>query len=228
MILICTPMPPPTGGITTWNSELVKSGVFTEKELYFFKTNSERKESGIYSSGRRIFDGIKHLRKKISSFYKLVNSKENGVDLVHINSSGGLAHFRDLMLIIISKLSGKPVVLHCHFNFYNAWNNNIFNSSVFKVACLLSNKVLIFDEPSKHHLNEQKYISIFNGFGKIKFVPTNYPEKENIFFYAGWIIPQKGVFDLVAAWSKLGEQAKHFKLILAGSSQNNYKQLIML
>jgi glycosyltransferase involved in cell wall biosynthesis len=222
-VLICAPLPPPKGGIATWVYEVVEASKYDNKiNIDIFNTANKRK-AGVYSNLRRIVDGLSLFIFQAIGFNKKIKNKN--IDIVHLASSGGFAHFRDVFFSLLAKLYGKKVILQLHYGVNDVDYQWAPFSRFFLFICKkIVDKILTLDPSYEKSNSSSKVFLSFNGMSeKIILKPV---VKENIIVFVGWIIEQKGIFELVAAWNSLKEK-NNWKLIIIGPSQKNEREMLL-
>ncbi|MBL1385759.1 MAG: glycosyltransferase family 4 protein [Colwellia sp.] len=199
-VLICAPLPPPKGGIATWVDELVNANEQSNfADIYMFNTANKRK-AGVYSNIKKIKDGLGLIAKQVIGFANVL--KSNDVDLVHLSSSGGFAHFRDILFTLLSKCYGKKIVLQLHYGV----NDNAYLwppcAKLFLfILQRITDRVLVLDDSYVKSSPHKKLALSFNGITPNTTINISKKKKEIVF--VGWIIKQKGVFDLIHSWNEI-------------------------
>ena len=113
-ILVCAPVAPPLGGIATWSEEL-KSLNFYDKGfgVNIFPTNIPGRKSRMYGYFYRLINGLFYgIPFVLRYFVELVVGRYS---VVHVCTSGGFAHFRDIFLLSVANLFGIKTIIHLHF-----------------------------------------------------------------------------------------------------------------
>jgi len=219
-ILVCAPLPPPKGGIATWVEEMMSANSLrNEVKISVFNTASKRK-AGVYSNFRKLKDGAGLLLTQSSDFMSRLNA--SNIDIVHLSSSGGFAHFRDVLFTILAKLKSKKVVLQLHYGV----NDKEYKWAPFsKLFLYVLNKLvdltLTLDGGYVNAKNSKKVLLSINGIKPTEQYVGNQKNKEIVF--VGWIIEQKGIFELIDAWNRLSVK-NGWKLIIIGPAQEAEKR----
>lgn len=221
-VLICAPLPPPKGGIATWVEEVIQANELAPVvNINIFNTAGNR-GAGVYSNSVRIKDGLRLLWSQILSFKKCLIT-EKSISIVHISSSGGFAHFRDFLFCLISKYYKKKIIIQLHYGVNDThyiWAP--FSKLLLKLNTLLADKILTLD-PTYYEKSNSKVSLSFNGMTERV---NNFKEKEKSILYVGWIIEQKGIFELIEAWNSLNDK-KGWKLKVVGPSQEYEKNKLL-
>jgi glycosyltransferase involved in cell wall biosynthesis len=219
-ILICAPLPPPKGGIATWADELLLANNKSNlANINIFNTANKR-DAGVYSIIRKLKDGTYLILSQTLRFIKSL--RELDIDLVHLSSSGGFAHFRDLIFCMISKFYGKRVVLQLHYGVNDIeYKWMPFSKLLLKLLKVLCDKILVLDSSFTY---KDKVELSFNGIQPSNNI--NISHKKNEIVFVGWIIKQKGIFDLITAWNQV-EDKGDWRLKIIGPAQDEEKKKLI-
>ena len=212
-VVICAPCPPPRGGIATWVDELSSLKDENEKwEIVWCNTANTRRGPGTFTYTRRLYDGAFLIFGQIRRFWFEINDNEKP-QVVHISTSGGLSHFRDLVFILLARLKGIAVCLQLHYGCGDSlykWRIGI--KPLLKLCCYFASTVAVFDRAYSEK-NKKSFLTI-NGLSDfLRENETHDKAKEIVFI--GWVIENKGIFDLLDAWDSIVDK-NGWKLIIAG------------
>jgi len=219
-ILICAPLPPPKGGIATWVEEIMEANSLRNGvEISVFNTANKRK-AGMYSNFRKLKDGAGLLLMQCSNFMSRLNA--SNIDIVHLSSSGGFAHVRDILFTILAKLKSKKVILQLHYGVNDKeYKWAPFSKLLLYVLNNLVDLTLTLDLDYVNAKNSKKVLLSTNGIKPTKQYVSNQKNKEIVF--VGWIIEQKGIFELMDAWNGLSIK-NGWQLIIIGPAQETEKK----
>lgn len=222
-ILICAPLPPPKGGIATWVDEILNATNGDDSlDISIFNTANKRM-AGVYSHTRRVLDGISLIWSQLTNFSMTIKCSQFTV--VHISSSGGFAHFRDILFCIISKFYRKKVVLQLHYGVNDFDYKWVPFSKFFLAIChKVFDRVLTLDPGYVTKLSSSKLALSFNGMNANSHDYIR--EKEKVILFVGWIIEQKGIFELVQCWNRLPNKNDWMLKIIGPSLQLENRKLI--
>ena len=223
----------PTGGISTWTLNIVnytkdkslKDVVFIDASVFFKNgTNSN-------SFLRRIFiSGLLDTSRLVSKF--LLSLIKYRPYSVHINTSASLALFKDCFYLFIASFFRIHIIFHYHFG---------------RIPSLLIKKnwecyLLLFCIKHAHHsivIDPESYNALCNiGLSsKISYIPNpcsslvesvaRLPESKKEgkqYLFVGHVVPQKGVIELVEAFTRFEETVS--LLIVGLCSESMKKELI--
>jgi glycosyltransferase involved in cell wall biosynthesis len=114
-ILLISPNPDSTGGIARWTRNVL-IGLENEEislEIGLLSTTRKRFVHPQMFIPKRIFLGILFNTKLLVKYVQILGSQK--LDLIHINTSGRFAFFRDLILLGLARCYNIKVVVHMHF-----------------------------------------------------------------------------------------------------------------
>ena len=137
-------------------------------------------------------------------------------DIVHIHLA---AVNRKLIFVFLTKLFRKKLIVHLHFpaastTLYDKRLSPRYGWCIRKadVCLVLSNtwKELI---GNFYHVNNLKVL--YNPCPKVNRLP--YSERDKYILFAGTVSPRKGNQDLVAAFAKIADKYKDWRVVIAGN-----------
>lgn len=145
-------------------------------------------------------------------------------DLVYLTPcAGGLAFFKDYLIVQMLKRMGKKLLLHFHNKGVQKYQNNIIFDFCYKrffkdVNVMLLSSYLYPD--MQRYLNEEQYHVCFNGIPEKE---TKHTEKKidkegtpNILFLSNLLV-SKGIFVLIDACKQLKNKGVSFTCTIIGS-----------
>lgn len=223
-VLLISPHPPPYGGIANWTAMLLEYVKDTEDSFGTVDIAPKKRST----EGRNIFDrvvvsGFDMLKKKRELKAQI---KNNRPDVIHMTTSGSLAIIRDILLLKTAKKHGIPTVYHIRFGKTEEMaqsNSRLWR--LFSKAMKMADAVLAIDK--KTYCAVKKYVPCANAVLVPNPINTaklpkleNEPEKQVVFL--GWVVPTKGVSELVEAWNTVGLEYPDYKLLIIGQSSPAY------
>jgi glycosyltransferase involved in cell wall biosynthesis len=153
-------------------------------------------------------------------------------DLIHLTTSGSLAAFRDFVVCFTARLWRIPVIYHIRFGRVpEIAVTNTFEWHVLAMVMRLAHVVVAITPETTETI--RRYLPHI----RVEYVPNpiDFSElpipivKENndrhIALFLGWVIPAKGVEELVQAWAKLCPP--RWELILVGPSDEDYQKYLL-
>ena len=227
-ILLISPHAPPYGGIANWTNTIIKYSEKTDDD--FFCINIAPKKR--CTEGRNLFDrivlgGIDMLKKRHELKKKI---KEYMPDVIHLTSSGSLAIIRDFSFIKLARKYNIPIVYHLHFGGAKELLEGKFKLRKLFMTCLFSaDAVVCIDKKTMDFMkNNFSDINLFFVPNPIDIEETEAMKtaiKKQVLFL-GWVIPTKGVEELLDAWNQIGLKYPEYDLIYVGPYSLEYLQTL--
>lgn len=222
-LCLIAPVPPPYGGIANWTqmmlSELPACGV----DVSVINTAPRKRTT----EGRSLFD-----RVFVSGFSMLKQRKElrkllkkDCPDVIHITTSGRLAVFRDILLLRVAKKNNVPTCYHIRFGRIPEicgqktaeWRRLCMAIGLASTTVCIDNKTF---SCLKNNLPECKSVLIPNPV-IISDMPSSAVRKKE-FIFAGWVIREKGVEELLQAWQQFVRDDPDYLLRIIGPFKPDY------
>lgn len=220
-VLLVSPLPPPTGGISQWTSRLLEFAQgSTEFDLDVVDT--AMRSRGIHQLGfvRRLLSGVTQTARVVIGL--IARLAVNRPHVAHVNTSGSLGLGRDIVVALILRSFRVPFVVHIRFGRVPAlsaargWEWRLLRRLV-----LLSAGVITLDATTRRVLegaSSVPVVQIPNFLVDPGFDPG--AEKGKKVTFVGWVSEAKGVGDLLAAWELLG--AERWTLQIIGPGDEAY------
>ena len=223
-VLLIAPQPPPYGGIANWTAMMLEYVKGTDDCFKTINTAPKKRST----EGRNIFDrvvvsGFDMLRKKRELKAQI---KKDRPDVIHMTTSGSLAIIRDVLLLKTAKKYGVPTVYHIRFGKTGEMaesNSRLWR--LFSKAMKTADTVIAID--NKTFCDIKKYLPDVN----VRLVPnpvntsslpSSAQEIKKQVVFLGWVIPEKGVSELVKAWNTVGAEYSDYNLLIIGQSNTEY------
>lgn len=228
-IILVSPIAPPIGGVTRWTA-LVQSELKRQRVPHHILNTSPRRRA---LDGQTRFEQImggaqSSIRTTLDLSQKLRKAQRN---VVHISSSGGMAHLRDICLALVSKSMGAKIYLHLHHGRLPQVIRKVSLERIFlDVLSKLVDSVIVLDSRSSTvALSRWKSLKVEVIPNPVKIRPftrqiNNPPNKKII--YLGWINPQKGISNLLSSWDKLSVLYPDWSLALIGGISEEFRQTL--
>lgn len=228
-ICLVSPMPPPLGGISRWTL-LMHQYANCQRKVKLIQVNIAnhwRRIDDFTVWKRIIFGGVQFLLD-YCCFIRALMKKP---DVTHLTTSGSMGTIRDFVICLTSRLLRIPIVYHMRFGrIPEIASKKTIEWHVLAVALRLSSVVIAIDKSTlaaiSFHLPSINVTYLPNpiDFSRLPSAEKNLIEQHYVLFL-GWIIPTKGVEELVAAWSALSPQ--RWRLLLAGPGDQNFKNQLI-
>ena len=230
-VLIVSPIPPPRGGIGRWTVILLDWLRFREDVKFFLVDISPRWPVVDHRRGAKrllggCFQGVRDLGRV------LIQLLYAGPDVLHLTTSGSMACTRDIAVLSLAHLFRVPSVYHLHFGRVpqlaksQGWEWRLLSA-----ALRLARKVIVIDKATESELNPrlpaQKLLRIPNAISVDAMNPFN-PSgttQPKVVLFLGWVIPTKGIRELIEAWQTLNRRG--WKLVVAGPGSRQYQQQML-
>jgi len=200
------------GGIAAVSGMLYDYFIYKNFQVYYLASTVE----GIF---------LKRFLYTLFSYIKFVNFFfTNKLALIHIHCSVYNSFYRKLFYIILAEIIGKKVILQIHperFDYFYKRNNKYLRNLIKKIfqnleaIIVLSNSIKskiagIFPKVNIYVLNNPVISSNFKC-EKLK--------KRTVVLYLGWIIREKGVYDIVEIIPKVVEKYPSAIFVFCGSKE---------
>ena len=218
----------PTGGIATCTLNILE--YVKDKKIssfYFCDGSIYHKKVGQSSIIRRIYSGVVDSVALIKNYISAIRKVRPNV--VHINTSASLALFKDFLYLKIANIFHVDVVFHYHFGRIP----DLEKKKNWEWKLLLKNindskRAIVIDPLSKETLDR-------NGLsGKVCYIPNPcstklakiaegeiFEKNINSFIFVGHVIPTKGVYELVKAFTEI---EKPLNLTIIGLVNDKIKE----
>lgn len=227
-VIFVAPLPPPYGGIANWMDMLSRYLDKEKKAEIAYKIIDTSPKKRI-TEGRgiiqRVFGGMLSLFKTSSKIKEEL--KHNLPDCVHITTSGSLGLARDRAVLKILAKKKVNTVYHIRFGRVSKLLScNNWESKLLACNLKLAKNIVAIDEATYKSL-------VGAGFGEKSFYipncinPAELPERaeefKKIITFIGWVIPAKGIAELVQAWQEISaEITTDWKLDIIGPYNKDY------
>jgi glycosyltransferase involved in cell wall biosynthesis len=225
-ILLVSPLPPPRGGIGTWTELILQeAALHPDLEIRLVNTSPTWRKALHLEVWRRALGGSLQLFKDIALVLAaLIRFKPQ---VLHLCTSAYIALVRDLFILALARLSGVPAVYHVRMGRLpelarsRGWEWRLFCRTI-----ALARQVIVLDQASldtlRAHFPGKPALKIPNC-GSSSAGPAAPPAANELpkIIFIGWIVPYKGVLELVQAAAQIAAQAD-FVLELVGPYNSAY------
>ncbi len=217
------------GGIAT----VVKS-ILSEKIVYQNYHINIINTSNYKDSSK--FGNLLIFMKAVFAF--IVMNTFRRVDLIHVHSSVGVSFLRKIIIIFISSFYKKKIIFHFHSGRFDDFFINVFGirKKIITYSLKKVDKIVLLCEDWKKKIDE-KY-SLNNTLVIGNPVPFNVKKayrgmslsnKKNVkILFVGFLIKNKGIYDLIKIVQGLNCLKSDFKLIVCGKGEDEKKFLKLI
>lgn len=229
MLNIClvAPLPPPYGGIAHWTG-LITRYAKTRPEVDIRVINTAPRWRSIHqlSVVRRAVGGLVQMARDLFVLFFAARSRQ--VDVIHLTTSGQLAVFRDVCVLALSRALNVPLVYHIRFGRVpQVLEGATLEGKLIGRVIRSADVVLAIDETTalavRHSLSEANVVVVPNCVDYS--VLPDVCERETstrVALFVGWVIPTKGISELLSAWSSIDTSG--WVLRLVGPVDSGYIQ----
>ncbi len=230
-ICLVAPLPPPFGGIGRWI--LVLRRHISEKSDVRFHIVDIGPMWGRkvydYTRWKRIVGGGIQLIKEIGSLLGTIVYHQ--CKIIHLTTSGRLAVFRDLCVITVANVLSMPVVYHMHHGrIPDIANTRSLEWRLLALAMKQANVVVVIDAASERAIKKYlplvtvAYIPNCINIGDLP-SPVEDGDMTPTVVFLGWVVPEKGVEELIKAWAHIHRQDWRLHIIGPGDMQYQHELL---
>lgn len=226
-IMLVGPIAPPIGGVTQWTAlvtqELQAQGV----DYGIINTSPKRRRLDGQSKFERVTGGFRSL---VTTVKRLVqDSRVRKPSTLHISTSGNISHIRDTAVALVGKTLRANIVLHLHHGrLPKILHNRSFERSLMDLLVRLIDTLIVLDERSAEEASKRwPHIS-----ARVIANPVACPaadvdgesSDQRTILYLGWVVPNKGVEDLLEAWERLAPMFPEWSLNIVGGVAEDYRE----
>jgi glycosyltransferase involved in cell wall biosynthesis len=231
LVVLIAPLPPPAGGIARWTEGLLQFAAGDPfVEIVVIDSAARYRPIWNLSVLWRIVGGTVHGIALFSRVSRILLARNP--DVVHITTSGSFGMLRDLLFISLARAMGIPAVLHMRGGRPpQAVAANHWEAKLARVTFRLAGSAIVLDAASEKAIRSQTHecsVSIIeNPAWKLVAAPggTNHDVSSRTIVFAGWVIPAKGIRELVLACRDLEDHG--FRLDLIGPVEQAFKRELM-
>lgn len=224
-VCLVAPLPPPYGGIANW-TVLVRRFTQVRSDINLDIVDTAPRWRAIDDLTlwkRAVGGGLKLLHDYGRFLYLLWKSP----DVIHLTTSGQLAVARDIAILATARLAGIPTVYHIHFGrIPQIAPKNTREWRMLARAIRMANAVIAIDSATAATIQQRfphiRTLQIPNGIDLNELPPSAIPSTLRTVLFLGWVIPTKGMAELVQAWAKL--KMEGWRCVVAGPGSETYRE----
>lgn len=228
-VCLVVPVPPPHGGVSQW-AQLLRDYAQGRTDVVFSIVDTcphWRQEHDRSTWKRVLFSGTSMLGHVGQLLLRIVR----GCDVVHITTSGELATYRDMAMMALCRLLGVPAMYHMHFG-------RIPRMAVegrvewkrLRLAMRLAHTVIVLDKATeqtiRRELPQVRVCRVANGVDVTALpAPRDTEGGVRTAVYVGWVVPEKGINELILAWSEM--RPAGWRLVIVGPVEAEYQRQLL-
>jgi glycosyltransferase involved in cell wall biosynthesis len=229
-ICLISPIPPPYGGIAHWTA-MIHHFVQRHTTVELLQVDTAPRWRNIYDHAaykRILGGGLQFVRDHIALLVAL-RKKPN---VIHLTTSGSFAVLRDFAICLTARLWRKPVVYHIRFGrIPEIAATNTFEWRVLARTMQMVTIVIAITpdtaEAIEHYLPDicVEYIPNPIDLSELPKPQENAHNEPRTALFLGWILPTKGVEELLQAWAQLCPIG--WELLCLGPGEAEYIQSLI-
>lgn len=226
-VCFVAPVPPPYGGIANWMkmiTEYIDQNKQDEIEYQVVNTAPKIRVTEGRKLWHRVIDGGILMLQRAKKFNDII--KDNSFDVIHITSSGSLSVIRDYLFCKIARYHKVRVCCHIRFGrIPEIIRKNTLEWKILRWVFKQCDQVIAIDKRTEECLKKQ-------GYQNVNYIPNPIErkkmgavsnEEEKVIMYLGWVIPEKGIEELLQAWGQLQMQYPDWRLRIVGPIAKEYQ-----
>lgn len=229
-ICLVAPLPPPYGGIAHW-AQMVMRHASMVGGVEMIAINTAPSWRSIHANGivvRAVGGALQLLRDCVRITKNLVGRR---FDAIHLTTSGHLAAFRDLSVAYLAGCFGVGLVYHIRFGRIPLLaEGRSLEWRLIRMVMRRAAKVILIDaatfevvrraEPSVRAVLIPNCIDI-------DALPQAVNREDGVrtALFLGWVVPTKGVGELVEAWKRLNPLG--WRLDIVGPFDDSYRNALL-
>jgi glycosyltransferase involved in cell wall biosynthesis len=228
-VLLVAPFPPPTGGIARWAT--IVTDDLAGSDAVSLRCVSSSPPVSLSKPKRtpleRLLAGALGTPRLLVRTAGVLRTQRPRV--LHIATSGGPGHLRDLAVMALGKLVGARAVLHLHHGRLGGAPSRS-ERLLASAALALSAGAICLDERTEATV--ERLAQRLPGRRVIRRIPNPVPfelppvpadQRSRSLVFVGWNLASKGLDDLLAAWQGLGPATEPYVLAVVGPGANDYR-----
>lgn len=204
LVCLVSPLPPPAGGIARWTSMvLAHADARTDVHLTLVNTAVRFRSAQSGSTIIRIASGACGAVLVAGGF--AASLFRDRPDVVHVNTSGSLGLLRDALVLILARAARVPVVYHIRFGRVpdiaaaNTAEWRLMRRIVGAVDAVICLDVRTAETIATR--SAAKRVDEIANCVDLDELPARVDRRDgNAALFVGWVVPTKGVRELVEAW----------------------------
>lgn len=223
-VCLVSPLPPPYGGIAHWG-DLITSYAKTQPGVELTVVDIAPRWRSIHDSGllgRAIGGGLQMLRDVSRLLFALFDKKPG---VIHLTTAGQLAVVRDMVVTFLARCFKIPFVYHIRFGrIPDISVRNTLEWRIMSFVACHAFVVVAIDEATGTALRKAvptaSVVVVPNcvDFSRLPVVQDRHGDLKTVLF-VGWVIPAKGIVELLTAWDAIKPSGWTLKIVGPGKSE---------
>ncbi|MEI8122198.1 MAG: glycosyltransferase family 4 protein [bacterium] len=226
-VLLVTPFPPPPGGIGRWAVQIAQAGARRPGDVSIICLDISPRWRAVYDLAlwKRVIGGGLQMLRDVLRYLWMQRCRP---DVVHLNSHGQLAPFRDIPILAVCRLRHIPSVYHMRFGrIPEIARENTVEWRRLRIALRLAQTVIAIDGKTHQTLQVAfpgKRLCLLPNCVTVPAMTKGYPSNPSrpYLIFLGHVIPTKGINELMTAWSGMDTQS--WRLLLVGTVDDAYRK----
>lgn len=228
-VLLVSPLKGTVGGISRWTSHLLDYYNNSCSDVLLEQLYPETKLT--YANTPRLlrlWNGLSIYTPFLLFLY--IRLRRSRVDVAHLASSASLGLVRDILFLLILRLTKTKSIVHFRFGRIPELSvSKNWEWYLLKKVVRLSNQTIVLDKESQFCLEQE-------GFSNVSLLPNpvapiidtvvskckGIVRKQDAILFAGHIIPSKGVAELIEACAGMAG----VKLFFIGKCNDSYREIL--
>ena len=229
-VCLVSPLPPPYGGISIW-TQMIANFALMQPSVVLRHIDTAPRHRAIYQTStlRRIWGGVPQMVSTALNLEREI--RRESPDVVHLNTSGQLALIRDALVVLLARAHRVPVVYHLRFGRVPVIlaKRNVEGRAIAFVARRV-HTVIALDPATESAMNQfmpgvrSERIPNCVDLATLPETRDGLGVQENTALFVGWVIPSKGIAELLQAWSSL--DLPGWRLVIAGPGDEVYRDVL--
>jgi len=229
-ICLVSPLPPPYGGISHWTKSIHEYAK-THRQVELIQVDTAPRWRSVDDIGtvKRVIGGSFQFIHDFTAFLAALRKQPH---VIHVTTSGSLALLHNLIICATARLLRIPVVLHIRYGRVPQISSAhtlewLLLTYVLRVTNCVVAITLKTCETIRQHFPGLRVEYIPNPIDCTEFVQPERDEGNPVrtVLFLGWVLPTKGVGELVQAWSELCPDG--WQLLLTGPGSDEFQQEIL-
>jgi glycosyltransferase involved in cell wall biosynthesis len=236
-VCVVAPLPPPQGGISMW-TERIQDEAKRHSGIKILIVDISSRWRSVYQNEywRRIIGGGLQLIRDLWRVWMMLSRHRPRV--IHLCTSAQWALIRDILVLWLAKHFSINTFYHLHFGRFQVieqarnWEWCLLSKTI-----VLADTVIVLDGrtreaiqtvfPLKTVLQLPNFVNLAER-EQVRGLPSVFPRHPNLLrlTYIGWVIPTKGVLELIQAAVALADRIP-FELEIIGPSDPVYLKQIL-